>query len=65
MVATFSSADSEDVWGWDFTGVFDVGENCLPPKMQGGVSGDRDFVGSLEGLGGGGKFSAKAECGDT
>ena len=40
-----------------------MGDNGLPPKREWGVSGDRARGGSLEGMCGGGKFSAKEERG--
>ena len=63
-VLTVSEAYSEYVGVWGGARVSDVVEDGFPTEGGGGggvVSGDRYRGGSLEGLCGGGKFSAKKE----
>ena len=62
-MAAFTLVDSEDVWVKDLTGGIGVGDNGLPLKREGGVSGDRAYRSNLEDLCGGGKLSAQAKRG--
>ena len=60
-VVIVSEAHLEDVQGWGGTKGSGVGDNGFPPVREGGLSGNRTCGGGLEGLCGGGEFSAKAE----